>query len=158
MMKKVFQVIFMVTLMVLAVACGNADNKDATKDTIAAAVKFPEPTDSTAGGLHPFYPTEQNILGQWILPDATDSTPLDSDSYIEFMADKSVKVTKYPSFKAVKWELTGNMLVMTHESGDPVEAGRVVHDTLVLEAVSDTSLHYYNLHEPNFLMHLKRKK
>lgn len=157
-MKKIFPIIFMVSLMVFAMACGNTENKEAGKDTTAVAVKFPEPTDSNANGLHPFYPTEQNIIGQWNLPDPTDTTPHDSESYIEFMADKSVKVTKFPTFKAVKWELTGNMLVMTHESGDPVEAGRIVHDTLVLEAVSDTSLHYYNLHEPNFLMHLKRKK
>jgi hypothetical protein len=157
-MKKIFPIISMVTLMLFAMACGNTDNKEVGKDTTAVAIKLPEPTDSTANGLHPFYPTEQNIIGQWILPDATDTTPLDTDSYIEFLADKSIKVTKYPSFKAMKWELAGNMLVMTHESGDPVEAGRILNDTLVLEAVSDTTLHYYNLHEPNFLMYLRRKK
>jgi hypothetical protein len=158
-MKKIFPIVSMVTLMVFAVACGNADNKEAGKDTTAVVVKFPEPTDSTANGLHPFYPTEQNILGQWYLPESTDTTPLNSESaYIEFLADKTVKVTKFPSFKAVKWELNGNILVMTHESGDPIEKGRMLNDTLVLEAVSDTTLHYYNLHEPNFLMHLRRKK
>ncbi len=156
-MRKVFPTLS-VLIMMFAVACGNAENRQSGKDTVAVSPKFPEPTDSNANGLHPYYPTEQNIIGQWHLPEPTDSTPRETESYIEFMADKSVKVTRFPGFKAVKWELTGNMLVMTHESGDPIEAGRMVHDTLVLEAVSDTSMHYYNLHEPNFLMHLTRKK
>jgi hypothetical protein len=34
----------------------------------------------------------------------------------------------------------------------------MLNDTLVLEAVSDTTIHYFNLHEPNFIMYLKRKQ
>ncbi|HLO82564.1 MAG TPA: hypothetical protein VK166_16480 [Chitinophagaceae bacterium] len=157
-MRKIFTIISAAMLMVFAMACGNADTKETGKDTTAVTVKFPEPTDSTANGLHPYYPTEQNILGQWYLPEPTDSTPRETESYIEFLADKSIKVTNNPGFKALKWELNGNVLIMSHQSGDPIEANRVVNDTLVLEAVSDTSLTYYNLHEPNFLMRLTKKK
>lgn len=157
-MKKILPIITIVTLTVFTIACGSSTNKEAAKDSIAVKPKFPEPTDSTANGLHPFYPTEQNILGQWYLPEPTDSTPGTTDSYIEFLADKSLNLTNNPGFKALKWELNGNMLVMSHQSGDPIEAGRIVNDTLVLEAVSDTSLTYYNFHEPNFLMQLRRKK
>lgn len=141
-------------------ACGGGGEKSAKADTAATvAKKFPEPTDSTAGGLHPYYPTEQNILGKWILPEATDTTPHDSEGYIEFLADHSMSVGNNNSLsKPLKWELNGNVLVITHESGDPIEKGRILNDTLVLEAVSDTTVHYFNLHEPNFIMHLRRKK
>jgi hypothetical protein len=140
-------------------SCGEGQDKAAIADsTTTVAQKFPDPTDSTAAGLHPYYPTESNILGKWILPDPTDTTPEDSQGYIEFLADHTLKAIGHPNLKPVKWELNGNVLVMTHESGDPLEKGRMLNDTLVLEAVSDTSVHYFNLHEPNFIMHLKRKR
>jgi Lipocalin-like len=156
-MKRIFQVLYIVAATALVWSCGNTEEKKEMKTEVVAK-KFPEPTDSTANGLHPFYPTEANLLGQWYLPDPTDSTPHETSSYIEFLADKSVKVENAAHFNVQKWELSGNMLIMTHESGDPIEKGRMVSDTLVVEAVSDTSVHYYHLHEPNFLMHLKKKK
>jgi hypothetical protein len=140
-------------------ACGEGQDKAATADsTTAVKQTFPEPTDSTAAGLHPFYPTESNILGKWVLPDPTDTTPEDTQGYFEFLADHTLKVEGRPDLKPLKWELNGNVLVMTHESGDPLEKGRILSDTLVVEAISDTSIHYFNLHEPNFIMYLKRKK
>ena len=155
-MKKIFTVLYIVAVSALIFSCGNtSEKKDAATDV---AIKFPEPTDSTAKGLHPFYPTEANITGQWYLPEPTDSTPHETDRYIEFLADKSVKVENAGDFNVTKWDLSGNMLIMTHESGDPIEKGRLLNDTLVVEAVSDSSIHYYHLHEPNFLMHLKKKK
>jgi hypothetical protein len=157
-MKITFILSIVLSLMLLS--CAGGGDQAAKTDTLATvSKKFPEPTDSTANGLHPFYPTEQNVLGKWILPDPIDTTPLDSDGYIEFLADHSMAVgSKYTLSKPIKWELNGNVLVITHESGDPLEKGRIFNDTLVLEAVSDTSVHYFNLHEPNFIMHLRRKK
>jgi hypothetical protein len=156
-MKKIFMVLCITAVSALIFSCGNtSEKKEATAEVTAK--KFPEPTDSTANGLHPFYPTDANILGQWYLPEPTDSTPQETDGYIEFLADKSVKVENAAHFNVTKWNLVGNMLIMTHESGDPIEKGRMVNDTLVVEAVTDSSVHYYHMHEPNFLMHLKRKK
>jgi hypothetical protein len=140
-------------------SCGGSQDKSAAADSASVqSRKFPEPTDSLAGGLHPYYPTEQNIIGKWALPDPTDTTPESTEGFIEFLADHSMKAQNHPYAKPVKWALSGNVLVITHESGDPVEQGRMLNDTLVLEAVSDTTIHYFNLHEPNFIMYLRRKK
>jgi hypothetical protein len=147
----------MAMIIAFAGACGSSKNSENTKDTVAMKI-FPEPTDSTANGLHPYYPTEANILGQWYIPEPTDSVINDVDPYLEFLADKTVKTANSQDLKAVSWQLSGNTLVITHESGDPVEKGRMIHDTLVVEAVTDTSMHYYNLHEPNFIMHIKKRK
>lgn len=145
---------------VLLASCGDSQQAGATADSTKAAVvqKFPEPTDSLANGLHPYYPTEQNILGKWVLHNPTDTVHGQTDSHIEFLADHTLAVENYPLLKPVKWELNGNVLIMTHESGDPLEKGRLLNDTLVIEAVSDTSVHYFNLHEPNFILHLSRKR
>jgi hypothetical protein len=144
----------------LLTSCGNSQQAGAAADSSKAAAvqKFPEPTDSLANGLHPYYPTEQNILGKWVLHNPTDTIHGQTDSHIEFLPDHTIAVQNYTLIKPVKWELNGNVLIMTHESGDPLEKGRMLNDTLVIEAVSDTSVHYFNLHEPNFILHLSRKK
>ena len=85
-MKRIFQALYLIAASVLIWSCGNTtEKKEATTEVVAK--KFPEPTDSTANGLHPFYPTEANLIGQWYLPDPTDSTPHETSSYSEFLAD-----------------------------------------------------------------------
>lgn len=159
MQTRVFTIIAF-SVSVLFMSCGNSQQPAAAADSSKAAAvqKFPEPTDSTANGLHPYYPTEQNILGKWVLHSPTDTVHGQTDSYIEFMPDHTIAVANYTLAKPVKWELNGNVLIMTHESGDPLEKGRLLNDTLVIEAVSDTSVHYFNLHEPNFLLYLTRRR
>lgn len=156
-MRNIFLFSF-ATVSVMLAACGGGESKPA-KDTVAVAspAKFPEPTDSTANGLHPYYPTQANIQGKWIMPHPLDTSAHGHESYIEFLADQSVKVEEYPYLKPVKWALNGNQLILSHESMDSTRPG-LINDTMVIEAVSDTSMHYYHLHEPNFLMYLLKKK
>lgn len=156
-MKKYIDIPVLLFAIALLASC----NQGAKTDNATAAKseqKFPDPTDSTANGLHPFYPTEAKIIGQWYLPDPTDTVPGMPDHYMEFRADKTLFTSDSVRGTGVKWDLQGNMLIITHESGDPIEKGRFLNDTLVVEAISDTTAHYYNIHEPNFLMHLVRKK
>ena len=87
-----------------------------------------------------------------------DTSANKHESYMEFLADKSVKVEEYPYLKPVKWELTHNELILLHESVEQGEAGKMLSDTMIIEAVSDTTLHFYHIHEPNFLMYLVKKK
>jgi hypothetical protein len=77
---------------------------------------------------------------------------------MEFLADKSVKVQEYPYLVPSKWQLTDNQLILLHESTDPKEPGKMLGDTMIIEAVSDTTLHFYHINEPNFLMYLVKKK
>ena len=144
-------------LFALLAAC-NGGAKTDTAATEGKKTSFPDPTDSTANGLHPHYPTEDKLIGQWFLPDPTDTIPGMPEHYMEFRADKSLFTSDSIRGTAVKWDLKDNMLIITHESGDPIEKGRMLNDTLIIEAISDTTAHYYNIHEPNFLMHLVRKK
>lgn len=148
------------SLFMIFVACNNGEEKKA-EETAAIAVekiKFPESTDSLANGMHPHFPTEENIVGKWILPHPMDTSANKHESYMEFLADKSVKVEEYPYLKPVKWQLTHNELILLHESVEQGEAGKMISDTMIIEAVSDTTLHFYHIHEPNFLMYLVKKK
>jgi hypothetical protein len=141
-------------------ACNNREEKKSEETTAVAAEKqkFPESTDSLANGMHPHFPTEEKIIGKWILPHPMDSTANKHESYMEFLADKSVKVEEYPYLKPVKWQLIHNEFILMHESLEQGEAGKMISDTMIIEAVSDTSLHFYHIHEPNFLMYLVKKK
>lgn len=156
-MRTIYLLTFIVVTAILA-SCGGGESKPSA-DTVVVATpaKFPEPTDSTANGLHPYYPTQANIQGKWIMPHPLDTSAHGHESYIEFLADQSVKVEEYPYLKPVKWALSGNQLILSHESMDSSRPG-LTNDTMVIEAVSDTSLHYYHLHEPNFLLYLVKKK
>lgn len=152
--------LFTAALLLTFSACNSGEEKKSADSTAVAAIKkvFPEPTDSLANGLHPLYPTEENIVGKWILPHPMDTSANKHESYMEFLADKSVKVEEYPYLKPVKWQLTHNELILLHESVEPGEAGKMLSDTMIIEAVSDTTLHFYHIHEPNFLMYLVKKK
>ena len=156
-MKKLIYIPACLAFVAVLASCNGAASTSGA-DSSKAAQKFPDPTDSTADGLHPYYPTAEKIIGQWYLPDPTDTVPGMPDHYLEFKADKTLFTSDTVRGTGVKWDLQGNMLIITHESGDPIEKGRVFNDTLILEAISDTTAHYYNIHEPNFLMHLVRKK
>ena len=151
---------FAITLLMILVACNNGEEKKSEETTAVAVVKqkFPESTDSLANGMHPHFPTEENIVGKWILPHPMDTSANKHESYMEFLADKSVKVEEYPYLKPVKWQLTHNELILLHESVELGEAGKMISDTMIIEAVSDTTLHFYHIHEPNFLMYLVKKK
>jgi hypothetical protein len=159
-MRASYKILFAFILIGLFTACNSGEEKktEESKTAVAEKKKFPESTDSLANGLHPHYPTEENILGKWILPHPTDTTTNKHESYMEFLADKSVKVEEYPYLKPVKWQLTHNELILTLESVDPKEPGKMMNDTMVIEAISDTTIHFYHLHEPNFLMYLVKKK
>jgi len=148
---------FLLALLFVFSECNNAEEKE-TAAVKTEARKFPESTDSLANGLHPNYPTEENIVGRWILPHPMDTSANKHESYMEFLADKSVQVAEYPYLKPVKWQLTDNQLVLIHESLDSGQTGQMLNDTMIIEAVSDTSLHFHHIHEPNFLMYLVKKK
>jgi hypothetical protein len=151
---------FAFTLFMIFVACNNGEEKKKgeSKNAVAKKKKFPESTDSLANGLHPYYPTQENVLGKWILPHPMDTTANKHESYMEFLPDNSVQVAEYPYLKPVKWQLTNNQLILMHESLDSGETGKMLSDTMIIEAVSDTTLHFYHIHEPNFLMYLVKKK
>jgi hypothetical protein len=131
---------------------GCSDSNNASKK--AEKIKFPEPTDSLANGKHPYFPTAENILGKWKLHHPVDSSNLHY-SVIEFMEDNSVKSENYPFVTPEKWQLNGDTLVIAYKTSE-TGAGSIIQDTLVVEAVSDTSLHFYYLHEPNFIAHWTR--
>jgi hypothetical protein len=120
--------------------------------------KFPESTDSLAAGLHPHYPTEENIAGSWILPHPIDTSAHRNESYIELKPDKSIVVSEYPYLSPEKWELKGDSLIFYYSQTNVTKHGAPAIDTMVIEAVSDTTLHFFHLHEPNFLMYLVKKK
>lgn len=160
-MRTIHKILLAFTLFVAFASCNNGEEKKSEETTAAVVAekqKFPDPTDSLANGLHPFFPTEENIIGKWILPHPMDTTANKHESYMEFLADKSVKVEEYPYLKPVKWQLTHNELILMHESVEKGEAGKMLSDTMIIEAVSDTTLHFYHIHEPNFLMYLVKKK
>jgi hypothetical protein len=159
-MRLTYKFLLSLLLPVLFAACNIGEEKktEETKTAVAETKKFPESTDSLANGLHPHFPTEENIVGKWILPHPMDTTANQHESYMEFLADKSVKVQEYPYLKPVKWQLTHNELILLHESVEKGEAGKMLSDTMIIEAVSDTTLHFYHIHEPNFLMYLVKKK
>jgi hypothetical protein len=159
-MRTIHKLIFAYTLPFVLAACnsGEGKKKEETSTAVPEKKKFPESTDSLANGLHPYFPTEENIVGKWILPHPMDTSANKHESYMEFLADKSVRVEEYPYLKPVKWQLTHNELVLMHESIEKGEEGKMLSDTMIIEAVSDTTLHFYHIHEPNFLMYLVRKK
>jgi hypothetical protein len=159
-MHASYKLLFAFLLIGLFASCNSGEEKKSEDTTAVAAVKqkFPESTDSLANGLHPHFPTEENIIGKWILPHPMDTTANKHESYMEFLADKSVKVEEYPYLKPVKWQLTHNELILLHESVEKGETGKMLSDTMIIEAVSDTTLHFYHIHEPNFLMYLVKKK
>jgi hypothetical protein len=157
-MRFNYKNIFYLTILLILSGCnGGAEKKSLDSSTVAKRT-FPQPTDSLANGLHPLYPTEENIVGKWILPHPMDTSANQHESYMEFLADKSVQVAEYPYLKPVKWQLNENKLILVHESLDPKEPGALINDTMVIEAVSDTTLHFYHINEPNFLMYLVKKK
>jgi len=159
-MRTIKIISFAFTLLIIFVACNNGEEKKSEETTAVPAEKqkFPESTDSLANGMHPNFPTEENIIGKWILPHPMDTSANKHESYMEFLADKSVKVEEYPYLKPVKWQLIHNELILMHESVEKGEAGKMTSDTMIIEAVSDTTLHFYHIHEPNFLMYLVKKK
>jgi Lipocalin-like len=160
-MHASYKLLLVSTLLGLFSACNSGEEKKTEENKTTAAVEkknFPESTDSLANGLHPYFPTEDNIVGKWILPHPMDTSANKHESYMEFLADKSVKVEEYPYLKPVKWQLTHNELILLHESVEKGEAGKMLSDTMIIEAVSDTTLHFYHIHEPNFLMYLVKKK
>jgi hypothetical protein len=157
-MRFNYKNIFYLTILLILTGCnGDAEKKSQDSSTVVKRT-FPQSTDSLANGLHPLYPTEENIVGKWILPHPMDTSANQHESYMEFLADKSVQVAEYPYLKPVKWQLNENKLILVHESVDPKEPGALINDTMVIEAVSDTTLHFYHIHEPNFLMYLVKKK
>jgi Lipocalin-like len=159
-MRASYKILFAFILTGLFAACNSGEEKktEESKTSVVEKQKFPESTDSLANGMHPHFPTEENIIGKWILPHPMDTTANKHESYMEFLADKSVKVEEYPYLKPVKWELTHNELILLLESVDPKEPGKMFSDTMIIEAVSDTTIHFYHIHEPNFLMYLVKKK
>ena len=159
-MRASYKILYAFILIGLFAACNGGEEKKAeeSKTAVAEKKKFPESTDSLANGLHPLYPTEEKILGKWIMPHPMDTTANKHESYMEFLADKSVKVEEYPYAKPVKWELRDNELILTLDLNDPKEPGKMMNDTMIIEAISDTTIHFYHLHEPNFLMYLVKKK
>ena len=159
-MRSIYKLLLPFVLVGLFAACNGGEEKktEETNTPVVVKTKFPESTDSLADGLHPHFPTEENIVGKWILPHPMDTSANKYESYMEFLADKSVKVEEYPYLKPVKWQLTHNELILLHESVEQGETGKMISDTMIIEAVSDTTLHFYHIHEPNFLMYLVKKK
>ena len=154
-MKKSIILISLVSISLFS--CNNSKTGDAKATALDSLAKtvFPESTDSLANGLHPHYVTSQNILGKWVLHHPVDSSNSHL-SFIEFMADQSVKSENYPFVTPVKWALHKDSLVITYNPKEG-SSSSPFNDTLVVEAVSDSSMHFHYVQEPNFIAHWTRK-